>query len=466
MSYTEFLKRKQIKQYDAGFHVSKSDLNKTLFEYQKDIVKWSLQRGKAAIFANTGLGKTVMQVEWAQKVYEHTGLPILLIVPLAVAAQTIREAHEHLNVTVHRIRQDADVQDGLNITNYENLHNIEPTQFGGVVLDESSILKSFTGKIRNQIIDDFKNTPYKLACTATPAPNDFMELGNHSEFLNIMSRTEMLAMYFIHDSGETQKWRLKGHGADKFWEWVSTWAVMIKSPADLGYDASAFELPPLIMKEEVIQADAQEGFLIPQVAETLGERQAARRESVQERCERAAALANQSEDQFLIWCNLNAESELLKRLIPGSVEVKGSDTPEHKEQAMIDFADGTIKVLITKPKIAGMGMNWQGCNEMAFVGLSDSFEQIYQAIRRCYRFGQKRPVTVHMVTSELEGNVVANIKRKEKDFLIMQEEMAKLTKNILNPDIANARNEKMLYEGTETIKLPSFLKTKETVNNG
>ncbi len=464
MDYQMFLQQKELQMISTGFDVMKNQLNDVLFEYQKDIVKWALKRGRAAIFANTGLGKTLMQVEWAHKVFEETNKPMLLIVPLAVASQTIREAHKHLNVAVHRIRQDNDVQDGLNITNYENLHNISPEQFGGVVLDESSILKSFTGKIRNQIIDDFRNTPYKLACTATPAPNDFMELGNHSEFLNIMSRTEMLAMYFIHDSGEVQKWRLKGHGAAKFWGWVSTWGVMIKSPADLGYDASAFDLPPLTIKQEEIPAEAQEGFLIPQIAETLGERQRARKESVTERCERAAELANNTDDQFLIWCNLNSESELLAKLIPGAVEVKGSDKPEHKEKAMMDFTDGNIRVLITKPKIAGMGMNWQGCNEMAFVGLSDSFEQVYQAIRRCYRFGQKRPVTVHMVTSELEGNVVANINRKEKDFIKMQDEMAKLTKNILNPDTVSASNQKMAYAGMEAVQIPNFMK--ETVKYG
>lgn len=464
MEYQAFLEKKKAKSYNAGFDIERDHLHDKLFEYQKDIVKWALKRGKAAIFANTGLGKTLMQVEWAQKVHEETGQNVILIVPLAVASQTIREAHEKLNVTVHRTRQDDDVRDGLNITNYENLHNFSPGQFGGVVLDESSILKNFTGKIRNQIIDDFRDTPYKLACTATPAPNDFMELGNHSEFLNIMSRTEMLAMYFIHDSGETQKWRLKGHGAHKFWEWVSTWSVMIQSPADLGYDATAFDLPPLHIKQEVIEAETQDGFLIPQVAETLSERQQARRESITERCERAAELANSTDDQWIMWCALNDESELLTKLIDGAVEVKGSDKPEHKEQAMIDFADGKIRVLVTKPKIAGMGMNWQRCNKMAFVGLSDSFEQVYQAIRRCYRFGQDKEVTVYMVTSEIEGNVVKNIERKEKDFNKMAGEMKKLTKSILNPETVSASNEKMQYEGTQQIQLPSFLK--ETINNG
>ena len=464
MIYHEFLKRKSVESVNSGFDIEHSSLHEKLFDYQKDIVKWALKRGKAAIFANTGLGKTLMQVEWAQKVYERTQKPILLIVPLAVASQTVREAHKHLNVTVYRVRQDNDIQDGLNITNYENLHNFTPDKFSGVVLDESSILKSFTGKIRNQIIDDFTDTPYKLACTATPAPNDFMELGNHSEFLNIMSRTEMLAMYFIHDSGETQKWRLKGHGADKFWEWVSTWGVMIQSPADLGYDASAFDLPPLHINQEVIPAEMQEGFLIPQIAETLSERQRARKDSIQERCERASALANHTDEQWILWCNLNDESKLLAELIPDAVEVKGSDSVEHKEQSMIDFADNKIRVLITKPKIAGMGLNWQNCNHMAFVGLSDSFEQVFQAIRRCYRFGQDKEVFVHMVTSELEGNVVKNIKRKEKDFNKMASEMAKLTKNILNPDIANASNEKMAYSGEKQIQLPPFLK--ETVKHG
>ena len=455
MSYEQFLQRKQFEQVIAGFDVEKDELHSTLFEFQKDVVKWALKKGKAAIFAGTGLGKTLMQLEWAKQVYKKTGNNVLILAPLAVASQTVREASK-IDLSVNHIRQN-EITDGINITNYEQLHNIDTSKFGAIVLDESSILKNFSGRIRTEITDTFKNTPYKLACTATPAPNDHMELGTHAEFVEVMTRTEMLSMFFVHDGGETQKWRLKGHAESKFWEWVASWGVMVTKPSDLGYDDGAYNLPPLNMSEVVVEGVASENELVPTFAQTLMERRRARRNSLNERVAKAAELVHATDEQFLIWCDLNDESKLLAESIKESVEIKGSDKPEHKENAMLDFADGKIKRLVTKPQIAGMGLNWQNCRNMVFVGLSDSFEQVFQAIRRCWRFGQDKEVNVYIVISEQEGAVLENIKRKERDFEVMQNGMIKFTKAITNKNIKQTSLEKTAYAPSEKIQLPSFL---------
>lgn len=441
---------------EAGFMVN--ELNDHLAPFQKDIVCWALRKGKAAIFAGTGLGKTRMQAEWANQVHLHTGGNILILAPLAVAAQTVREG-EAVGIDINLCSEQSDVRPGINIANYERLHKFEPESFVGVVLDESSILKSYTGKIRNQIIESFRKTTYRLACTATPAPNDYMELGNHAEFLGVMSRTEMLSMFFVHDGGETQKWRLKGHAEEKFWEWVASWAVMLQKPSDLGYDDGAYILPPLNIVDHVVNTNpVAAGYLFAIEAQTLQERQAARRGSIEQRVAKAAEIANSTDKPFLVWCDLNAESELLTKSITGAVEVKGNDSPEHKERAMLDFADGKIRVLVTKPSIAGFGMNWQHCADMAFVGLTDSFEQVYQAIRRCYRFGQKRQVNVHMIVSDMEGAVAANIRRKEAEFEAMYEAMVKYTKDITRRNIRATTIEKTEYDPKVPMRIPTWLR--------
>ena len=773
--YAEFIASKRINSQASGFTVSLDEIHPMLFPFQRDIVKWALRRGKAALFAGTGLGKSIMQVEWARFIAEHTNGSVLILAPLAVSTQTVREA-TNIGQTVHLCRSQDDVRDGINITNYERLHLFDPAQFTGIVLDEcfpadtlidvvadsgdlhrrsiadmkigdkiinaggidyvqethkrkieravcieasgniissenhpfftlhgwrsakdlcpgdyimgtetamrlvregilpqvysteiskilreilfsemenettrnsgesafsrsgdetrrkeerlvekwlaiglegirensyiepheergnteesffdvtgdepqtfrawgkwshderaalskvhnireldsgmcyitggtkagisdvlqsglgksrhddsnrnrrefalfaedvgqkerryvgfsrvesvevikssnsrlddcrdengdvyfydikatrhpsfsvngllvhnSSILKSFDSKTRNLIIDDFRATPYKLACTATPAPNDYMELGNHAEFLNIMSRTEMLASFFVHDSGDTSKWRLKGHAQDKFWEWVASWGVLIRKPSDLGYDDGAFDLPPLMYEGHVVEAsEPTDGYLFPVEAQTLQERQAARRSSVADRVQTAADIVNASDKPFLVWCGLNLESEALKRAIPDAVEVKGSDSPEHKEQAMLGFADGKYRVLISKASICGFGLNFQHCADMAFVGLSDSFEGLYQAVRRCWRFGQQNPVTVHIITSELEGAVTANIRRKEADFEKMMDAMSEHTQKITQANVRSAVNEKDGYEPRKVLLIPGWLRS-------
>lgn len=456
-AYEQFLENKRFEMPEAGFVVE--DLNEHLAPFQADITRWALKKGKAAIFAGTGLGKTRMQAEWANQVHQHTGGNILILAPLAVASQTVREG-QAVGIDINLCDQQSDVRPGINIANYEKLHKFDASEFAGVVLDESSILKAYSGKIRNQIIDSFRGTPYKLACTATPAPNDYMELGNHSEFLGVMSRTEMLSMFFVHDGGETQKWRLKGHAEEKFWEWVASWAVMLQKPSDLGYEDGGYILPPLNIHDHVVKTNATaEGFLFAVEAQTLQERQQARRDSIEQRVAKAAELANSTDKPFLVWCDLNRESELLTKAIPGAVEIKGSDSPEHKSRAMMDFADGKIRVLVTKPSIAGFGMNWQHCADMAFVGLSDSFEQVYQAIRRCYRFGQKNPVNVHMIVSDMEGAVAANIRRKEAEFEAMYDAMVKHTRHITSKNIKSTTIEKTEYNATKRMIVPSWLRS-------
>jgi len=444
MQYEEFLASKRIAQKPHGFEPE--NLNPFLFDFQRDIVTWACRKGRAAVFADCGMGKTIMQLSWAEQVCNHVGGMVLIVAPLAVAAQTCREGHT-FGIHVNKARTADDLQPGVNITNYEMLTHFEGVDFNGVVLDESSILKSYTGAIRNQIISMFKFTPFRLACTATPAPNDYMELGNHSEFLGCMDRTEMLAMFFIHDGGDTSKWRLKGHASSKFWDWVASWACMVTKPSDLGYDDGDFELPELNINTHVIESGMnQEGRLFAVTETTLSEQQKARRNTVEIKADMIAGYVNSSDDSWLIWCDLNAESEHLALSIPDAIEVRGADTAEHKEDAMLGFADGKYRVLVTKPSIAGFGMNWQHCHKIAFCGMSHSYEQFYQAVRRCWRFGQNKPVDVEIFVTDLEQSIVDNVIRKKDDSEGMRVEMLSRTSKIKEDSIMTERNDAVYVE--------------------
>lgn len=434
-NYHEFLKSKRLVVKPSGFEPD--GISEILFPFQKDIVRWACKKGKAAIFAGTGLGKTGMQLEWAHQVHQHTGADVLVLAPLAVAEQTAREG-EKFEVVVHLCKTQADVKPGVNITNYEKLAHFNAGHFAGIVLDESSILKSFEGKVRTEIIEAFRDTPFKLACTATPAPNDHMELANHAEFLHVMSRPEMLATFFVHDGGTTSQWRLKGHAVKAFWEWVASWAVMMSMPSDLGYEDNGFKLPPMEIEQIVVD---RTGYIVKE-AQTLQDRRRARTDSLDLRVQNAVELVMSKPDEsWLVWCDLNKESEALKKAIPGSVEVKGADDPDYKTSSLTGFARGEIKILISKPSIAGFGMNFQVCHNQVFTGLSDSFEQYYQAVRRSWRFGQKEQVKVYVITSEKEGAVVKNIKRKERDFETMLHGMISATQEITKKNIKETSRE-------------------------
>lgn len=429
-SYSQFLRSKVVTLQPTGF--DPDELSEHLFDFQRDIVRWALRKGRAAIFAGTGLGKSNMELEWAKRVMEHTGGAVLLLAPLAVARQMIGEA-ERFGYSAAFAETQADVKPGvITVTNYDKLHHFDPKAFVGVVLDESSLLKASDGKTRMTITESFAKTQFRLACTATPAPNDHMELGTHAEFIGVMTVGEMLAMYFVHDGGETSKWRLKRHAVGAFWEWMASWATMIQHPRDLGYPTEGYDLPPLNVCQVEVPQEPVEGT---DYTGLIGSR-TARKESLEARCEAVATLVNQDcHEQWLVWCDLNSESALLKKLIPEAVEVKGSDKPAFKEKAALDFAAGKIRVLVSKSSILGWGLNFQSCARVAFTGLSHSFESYYQAVRRCYRFGQERPVDVYVVTGALEGAVVENINRKERDFRTMQENMIAKTQELTKANI-------------------------------
>ena len=460
MTYYDFLKTKSRVPPACGFEKPKNEMNSQMFEWQKDITRWALRKGRAALFEDCGNGKTIQQLEFAESVCKRTKKPVLIVAPLTVGEQTQREASK-FGYTATICRSQRDVTSGINITNYEMLDHFVAEEFGGVVLDESSILKNCMGKVRNQIIEMFQNVPYRLSCTATPSPNDYMELGNQVEFLGIMSRAEMLATYFTHDGSSTSQWRLKGHAESRFWEWVAPWAVVLTCPGDLGYPNDGYILPKLFIHEHLVDVSTSiDDSLFGWMAQTLTERRDARRMSIRERCEKAAELVTkEKDDQWVVWCDLNDESSLLASLIPGAVEVRGSDKPDDKANALRGFADGTIRHLVTKPSIAGFGMNWQQCHKMIFVGLSDSYEAMYQAIRRCYRFGQKLPVDVHIITSAAEGAVKTNIERKEAQAENMKRSMVQHTKEILEQDIRGTVRIAIPYNAQVDMLIPSWLRS-------
>ena len=417
MNYDEFISTKKYKDEYFGFDIELEDIHPLLFAFQKDIVKWAIKKGRAAIFQDCGLGKTVQQLEWARQIINKESGSILILAPLAVSYQTIREGKK-IDIDVKLCKTQSDVVDGINITNYEKLHHFDPTKFIGIVLDESGILKNFNGKLRQDIQNFGEQINYRLCCTATPSPNDFMEIGTHVEFLGYMSRNQMLAEFFTHDSDNTQKWRLKKHAEGIFWEWMSKWCVAMQKPSDMGYDDGNFQLPELIVEHEIIEITNLDDFVGVQTR-TLNDRRRARKNSLKQRVKRAAEIANNYDGPVLVWCDLNDESEALAKSIKDSVEVAGKHSNEYKEKALLGFSNNEIRVMVSKASISGFGMNWQHCDRIIFVGLSDSYEQMYQAIRRCWRFGQKNSVHVTVIIGELEKNVLLNIQRKEKQAQTM-----------------------------------------------
>lgn len=450
MKYAEFLSAKLKAPVPEGITVQLDTPH--LFDWQARITEWALERGRAAIFADTGLGKTRMLLTWADHIATHTNGNVLVLAPLAVVGQTCAEA-EAIGINATPSRDGTTAR--ITVTNYERLHHYSPDEFAGIVLDESSRIKNYDSKTRDEIITTFDATPYRLACTATPAPNDHMELGNHAEFLGVMTRAQMLAMYFVHDGARTSQWRLKGHAKHDFWRWVSTWAVAIKHPRDLGFDSTGYDLPELTISKHAVPSEPVDGTLFG-LAETLTEQRHARRSSLEDRVALAAEIATSEPDEpWVVWCELNDESTALAAAIPGSIELTGSDDVDTKEAKLRAFTTGEARVLVTKPSIAGFGMNWQHCARTAFCGIGHSFESYYQAVRRFYRFGQARRVNVHIVYSEAELSVMENLRRKEAEALEMTDHMVALMSahTTLAPQ---ARTETTYAPGVE-MEIPAWL---------
>jgi hypothetical protein len=430
-----------------------------MFPHQIAVTEWALRRGRAAVFADTGLGKSRMQLAWASAVQKHTQEPVLILAPLAVATQTVAEG-QSIGIEVAHCRDGSETEgQAVVITNYDRLHRFDPSKFGGVVLDESSCIKHHETKTLRTLLDSFRSTPFKLCATATPAPNDWTELGTHAEFLGVCTRQEMLAEFFTHDGGETSIWRLKGHARELFWRWVCQWGALVRRPSDLGFDDSLYNLPPLHLHEHTVSTEMPlDGMLFATEAQTLSERRDARRMSVDDRVAECSTIVNGDKQAWVVWCDLNAEGDALTKAIDGAVQIAGADSIEVKEQRLADFAAGKFRVLVSKPSICGFGLNWQHAARMAFVGVTDSFEAYYQAVRRCWRFGQTRDVHVHIFASSAEGAVVSNLKRKDRDAAVMAENLSAETREAVMQAVTGTTRSTNVHNAARTVQVPAFLK--------
>lgn len=448
MDYQEFLNKKRIVFKPLGIKVDDKDLHPALFPFQRDLTKWALRKGRSAIFADTGLGKTPMQVEWARKIANRT----IIIAPLTVARQTVREAKKLLSVDVQYVRSMEEIKNDIVITNYEMAEHFNPGYFDAVVLDESSILKGLTSVYRQKLTEMFADTPYKLCCTATPAPNDIAEIANHAEFLGIMSRTDMLATFFVHDD---QGWRLKKHATEPFFRWLASWGMSLKKPSNLGYDDDGFILPPLNVEPIFIDVPIKpEGQLIWTGLKGITDRSRVRRLTLKQRIEKSVELINSNNEQWIAWCGLNEEGRELKKYLDDAVLVEGQHSPEYKAEMIEAFQDGKFKTLITKGKIGGFGLNLQNANNQVFVGLSDSWESYYQCIRRSYRFGQTKPVNVYIVLSEAERAIYDNVMKKQEEAERMSKHLIANVKEFEKEEISDIQ-QKFEYE-TETYEGKNF----------
>lgn len=425
MTYDEFLRTKKRRFGEAGF--ASTQLPENLFAWQKKIVHWAVEKGRAAIWADTGLGKTAMQLAWADQVATHTEKPVLILTPLAVSAQTVKEA-EKFGIVAKSCHESTN--DRIQVTNYQKLHRFDASRYAGVVLDESSILKSFQGKTKTLLTETFAHTPYRLACTATPAPNDHLELGNHSDFLGIMPQKEMLARWFLNDLMGNMSWRLKGHAHQDFWQWVASWAMVLRKPSDIGYPDDGYNLKPLNIQHVTIPTDGVRigSALFADASLSATTLHEVLRQTAPMRAMKAAELSAQINGKsLLLWTHTNYEADEIRAVIQTD-EVRGSDTDEHKEKMLLGFADGSVKRLLTKPSLAGFGMNWQRCHNMIFVGMDYSYEKFYQAVRRCYRYGQKHPVNVYCLATDMEWRLFDALAKKQAAHEQMQTEMIGMMK--------------------------------------
>lgn len=435
-NYEEFLKKKVIKKSDAGFDIEKNQINDICFDFQKDIIDLAVKKGNFAIFAECGLGKTILQLEWAKFVTKKENKPIIILAPLAVSEQTINEAKEKLGLYVVNIKTGNISKDNIYITNYEQIENIDFSLYCGVVTDESSILKSYMGKIKRMLIDQTKHIKYKLACTATPSPNDIMEILNHAEYLNIMKSNEALAIWFILDSMNSGKYRLKHYAESDFWKWVSSWSVYVENPVDLGYRDKGYSLPKKntihhIVDVDIFNDDEKSNEIFRKVDLNATSYNREKRRSLSGRVKKTAEIVNNSDEQFIVWCELNAEADELKKSIDNCIEVRGPDKQEKKLKAIRDFKNNDIKVIIAKPKMFGYGLNLQNCFNMVFCGLSYSFENYYQAVRRIWRFGQLNPVNIHIVYGSTEYDITKTVNKKQKQHEQLKKGMQEAMKDFM-----------------------------------
>jgi len=460
--YLKFLKSKKVGVQATGFDVSESEINPMLFPFQNETTRWALKLGRAALLEECGMGKSAQFLEWSRHVAERTGKKVLILSPLAVAHQTVREGSKFgIKARYCRSQGEAiEMPEQIIVTNYDMLKEFDARYYAGVVIDESSILKSYTGQTKRYILEQFKDTPYKLACTATPAPNDHMELGNHSEFLNAMRSTEMLQRWFINNTMKVGNYRLKGHAEKDFWRWVTSWAVCISKPSDLGYSDEGFDLPPLNIEEHIVGVDHTrahaEGQLFLFGALSATKMWKEKSETAMDRCLKAKEIST-NDEALVIWCDTNDEADILKELFPDSVEVRGSDSIRSKEEKLNAFSDGNVRVIITKPEIAGFGLNWQHAHEMTFVGVTYSFEKFYQCLRREWRFGQQSKVNAKVIYAESEGSIIENLRRKQGDHRIMQQAMNEAMRE--NGLGMKDKLQVVDYKAGAKIKLPEWVKT-------
>lgn len=465
--YAAFLAGKRLVFADAGIDVPAGDLHPALFPFQRDVTRWSLRKGRSAIFAGTGLGKTLMQLDWARHAAERS----LVIAPLAVAHQTVAEgARWGIPATYARSQSDA-ARCGITVTNYERMDRFDPDAFGAVVLDESSILANFSGKTKKSLVAAFRETPMRLCCTATPAPNDTVELTNHADFLGIMAPAEMLATFFTPKGGNgaggsteaDHKFRLKAHARADFFRWLASWSMSLAKPSDLGYPDGGYDLPPLRIDPVIVPADYRPpGMLFFVALKGVTERAAVRRATVADRVAATVDLvAAEPGEQWILWCGLNAEAASLAAAIPGAVEVRGSDAAETKAARLLAFAAGETRVLVTKPSIAGFGLNLQSCARMAFVGIGDSYQTYYQSIRRCWRFGQEREVVAHVVLSEPERAVYDNVLRKEREAAELTRELVARVAAFERDELRATDRDDDPYRPTRPVAIPDWLRDDE-----
>lgn len=455
--YRSFLDQKQRVLGTMGFDAV--NLCASLHDWQRRVVEWSVGRGRAALFEECGLGKTLQQLEWARCVHVHTNKPVVVHCPVGVRHQTKSEAAKfEIDCDIEVVDRPDEIISGINLVNYEKMHHFESVDWGGVVLDESSILKSFTGKTKRTLIDRYRGTPYRLACTATPSPNDYMELGNHAEFLGVMPSNEMLSRWFINDTMKAGGYRLKGHGSEDFWRWVSTWATCLSRPSDIGGSDVGYELPELIEGEHVVdveEVESQSGQLFNTSGISATTIHKTKRHSTADRAAKVAELIACDPDQtWLVWCNTNYESEALAKAIPRSVEIRGSDSDAVKESKLLAFSNGECTRFISKPSISGFGMNWQHCSRVAFIGLSYSFEQYYQAVRRTWRFGQVNSVIVHIVVTDAEYAANKAVKHKQSQFNVMQNAMSDAMRAATGDTSELSRE---LYNADTTMEIPKWM---------